>query len=199
MQATAEAVQTPSARVLIRPITVAEYYRMGDAGIIGPDERIELLDGQLIEMAPVGPPHDYCVERVTSHFYKRFADRAFVKVQGAVSLDTWSEPQPDVTLSALPRERYAVAHPTPADVVLVVEVAASSLRYDAGAKLRAYARRGIREYWIVDLVHQRMDVYREPKGERYAKHHRTGRGKSVAPLAFPDDAIAVNDILPPPR
>jgi Uma2 family endonuclease len=99
----------------------------------------------------------------------------------------------------MPEDRYAIAHPTPAEVLLIVEVAASSLGYDAGMKLRAYARRRVREYWIVDLAHEHVDVYREPQGGRYKDHRRAGRGKSVAPLAFPDDSIAVDDILPPPR
>lgn len=190
MQATAEAP-------IIRRITVAEYYRMAAAGIFGPEERVELLDGQLIHMPPGGPPHCYSVERVTTAFYRHFDGRAYIRAQGPVTLDRWSEPEPDVMLSALPEEQYAVAHPKPSQVLLVVEVAVSSLRYDAGAKLRAYARRGVREYWIVDVEHGHVDVYREPRGERYKKHEGAGRGQSVAPLAFPDDAIAVNDILPP--
>ncbi|HEV2644632.1 MAG TPA: Uma2 family endonuclease [Candidatus Elarobacter sp.] len=183
----------------IRRITVAEYYRMGEAGIFAPEERVELLDGQLIEMPPGGPPHAYSVQRVMSAFYDRFAGRAYIRVQAALTLDRWSEPEPDVMLSALPEEQYAVAHPKPSQVFLVVEVAMSSLRYDAGAKLRAYARRGVREYWVVDVEHGHVDVYREPRGERYKKHVRVERGDSVAPLSFPDDAIAVNDVLPPPR
>jgi Uma2 family endonuclease len=183
----------------IRRITVAEYYRMGEAGIFGPEERVELLDGLLIEMPPGGPPHCYSVERVTTAFYRRFDGRAYIRGQAAMTLDRWSEPEPDVMLSAPPEEQYAVAHPKPSQVLLVVEVAVSSLRYDAGAKLRAYARRGVREYWIVDVEAGHVDVYREPRGERYKKHERAERGNSVAPLAFPDDPIAVNDILPPPR
>lgn len=212
MQATAQAPATTAAsavpasaraakpgEVLIRPITVAEYYRMAEVGILGPEERVELLDGQLIAMPPGGPPHAYSVHRVASYFFKRFGDRAYVSVQAPMSLDRWSEPEPDVMLSALPEERYSVAHPTPADVLLVVEVAASSLRYDARRKLRAYARCGVREYWILDLSHERVDVHSEPIGERYEKHRCAVRGQSVAPLAFPDDPIVVDDILPPSR
>jgi len=204
MQATAEAAATRSKppngdEMAIRRITVAEYHRMGEAGIFGPEERVELLDGQLIEMPPGGPPHCYSVDRVTSAFHKRFSGRAYIRAQGPVTLDRWSEPEPDVMLSALPEAQYAVAHPKPSQILLVVEVAVSSLRYDAGAKLGAYARRGVREYWSVDVEHEHVDVFREPKGECYKHHHRAARGDSVAPLAFPDDAIPVNDILPPPR
>ena len=172
---------------------------MGEAGIFGPEERVELLDGLLLEMPPGGPPHAYSVGRVTSAFYRLFNGRAYIRGQAAMTLDRWSEPEPDILLSDLPEEQYAVAHPKPSQVLLVVEVAVTSLRYDAGAKLRAYARRGVREYWIVDVEHEHVGVYREPRGERYKKHERAGRGTSIAPLAFPEDAIAVNDILPPPR
>ena len=172
---------------------------MGEAGIFGPEERVELLDGLLIEMPPGGPPHAVSVDRVTSVFHARFTGRAYIRAQGPMTLDRWSEPEPDMMLSALPAEQYTAAHPKPSQVLLVVEVAVSSLRYDAGAKLRAYARRGVREYWIVDVEHGHIDAYREPRGERYKKHARAERGSSVAPLAFPDDPIAVNDILPPPR
>ncbi|MEA2783905.1 MAG: hypothetical protein QOF71_9 [Candidatus Eremiobacteraeota bacterium] len=203
MQATTEetiaAARTNRANFTVRPLTVAEYYRMAEAGILAPREPVELLDGQLIAMPPMGPPHGYTVHAVARYFFKRFSELAYVSVQGPVALDRWSEPQPDVMLSALPMEQYAVAHPTPAQVLLVVEVAASSLRYDAGMKLRAYARGGVRECWIVDLEHEHVDVYREPDGERFKKHRRVGRGKSISPLAFPDDAVAVTDILPPAR
>jgi Uma2 family endonuclease len=184
--------------VRIRPITVAEYYRMGEVGIIGPDERVELLDGQLIAIPPIGPPHGYSVTRLDAYFRQRFVGRAWITVQNPVRLDDVSEPQPDVMLSALPSERYAVAHPTPDEALLVVEVAQSSLPYDRGRKLRAYARRKVREYWIVDLRHEQVHVYREPAGEGYAVHHVAGRGEAVAPLAFPDDAVPVDEILPPP-
>jgi Uma2 family endonuclease len=218
MQATAEAPETTAeiaapeaptstvrpkrpkaADIPIRRITVAEYYRMGEAGILGPEERVELLDGVLIEMPPGGPPHAYSIRRMARYFYERFSDRASVSVQAPMALDAWSEPEPDVMLSDLPEEQYSVAHPKPSQALLVVEVAVSSLRYDAGAKLRAYARRGVREYWIVDVEAGHIDVYCEPRGERYKKRERAKRGSSIAPLAFPGDAIAVNDILPPPR
>ena len=183
--------------VLIRPITVAEYHRMGKIGIIAPDERVELLDGSLIAMPPIGPEHAYSVRLLLRRLQERYAGRASLSIQGPVTLDNWSEPQPDAMLNALPEERYATAHPTPEQSLLVVEVAQSSLSYDSGKKLRAYARRGVREYWIVDLVHQRIDVYREPRAERYDVHLIFERGASVAPLAFPDEPIAVDDVLPP--
>ena len=179
------------------PITVAEYHRMGETGIIGPDERAELLDGQLIAMPPTGPEHQYSVDTLVELFTLRFAGRATVRGQAPVSLDEISEPQPDVTLNVFPRKRYARAHATPNQILLAIEVSKSSLALDRGRKLRAYARRGVAEYWIVKLVNDRMDVYRGPHGERYAKHLIARRGETIAPQAFPDDGFAVDDVLPP--
>jgi Uma2 family endonuclease len=170
---------------------------MGKIGIIAPDERVELLDGELVAMPPIDPEHAYSVRLLLHRLQERYAGRASLSIQGPVTLDNWSEPQPDAMLNALPEERYATAHPTPEQSLLVVEVAQSSLSYDSGKKLRAYARRGVREYWIVDLVHQRIDVYREPRAERYDVRLTFERGASVAPLAFPDEPIAVDDVLPP--
>jgi len=180
-----------------RPITVAEYHRMGELGVIKPDDRVELLDGVLIPMPPIGPEHGYSVRRLNTNFQRRFGDRASISVQGPITLDDWSEPQPDVMLNSLPEERYAVANPTVNDSLLVVEVSVTSLADDRGKKLRAYAQCGVREYWLVDVVHERIEVYREPRGKRFESKRVAGRGDSVAPLAFPDDAIPVDDILPP--
>lgn len=179
------------------PITVAEYHRMGELGIIGPDERVELLDGKLIPMPPIGPEHGYTVETLNERLVRLFAGRAWVRVQLPVALDDYSEPQPDFALRRRPPSDTLPAHPTAAETLLAVEVSLSSLAFDRGTKLRAYARRGIREYWIVDLVHDRVEVYREPRGERYTEHRTVRRGESVAPAEFPDDPIAVDDILPP--
>jgi Uma2 family endonuclease len=189
------AIAQPEAE--IRRITVAEYLRMGRTGILAPDERVELLDGSLIAMPPMGPSHAYSVGRLAKFMVRRFGEFAHISVQGPITLDAWSEPQPDLMLSAPPDERYASAHPKPEDALLVVEVAQSSLRFDVGTKLRAYARRGVREYWIVDLVHERIDVHRDPQGERYRAQLSFERGASVAPAAFPDEPIAVDEILPP--
>lgn len=170
---------------------------MGETGEIGPDERVELLDGELIPMPPIGPEHGYGVSRLHKLLERRFGERAWITSQNPVTLDNWSEPQPDLVLAALPEVQYRAAHPTPANALLVVEVAVSSLAYDRGKKLRAYARRGVREYWIVDLVHERVDVYRDPRGERFGEHRRAGYGEAFALLAFPEDPVAVDDVLPP--
>ncbi|HEY0395933.1 MAG TPA: Uma2 family endonuclease [Candidatus Elarobacter sp.] len=181
------------------PITVAEFARMSDAGVFGHDQSVELLDGQLIMVPRMSPVHAYSARRVATYFHRHFADRACVSVESPITLDDISEPKPDAMLNVPPPERYLHAHPTPDETFLVVEVSKSTLSFDRGRKLKAYARRHVQEYWIVNLINDRIDVYRGPWGERYAKHLIVQRGETIAPQAFPDDTIVADEILPPKR
>jgi Uma2 family endonuclease len=182
--------------VPIRPITVAEYHRMLEVGILYDREPVELLDGQLIAMPPEGPPHVSTVMALTELFVQRFAGRAMLRPGNPVELDDTSEPQPDVTLVHRHDDWYKSGHPGPADVFLVVEVSMSSLAYDRGQKLRAYARNGIPELWIVDLVHGHVEVHAEPHDLGFASSTVVERDGTIAPRAFPDDAIDVASFLP---
>jgi hypothetical protein len=179
-----------------RRFNVDEYYAMARAGILAEDERVELLDGEVVVMTPIGIRHQACVDRLTDAFSRRCTDRAVVRVQGPVRLDEYAEPEPDVALLRRPLERYDVAHPAPEDVLLVVEVADTSLERDGGPKLSFYASAGIVEVWIVNVQAREIEVYRQPSGTRYAdvQHLREG---SVTPLAFPGEAIDIEDILGP--
>jgi Uma2 family endonuclease len=180
-----------------RPITADEYHRMGEIGILGPDERIELLNGRIIEMPPIGPRHSYVVVGLNARMQRMFRDRAVIMVRAPIRLDRFSEPQPDVLIVRGPLEQYADRHARPEDTLLVVEVAESTLRYDRGEKLRAYARMGIAEYWIVDIAHERLHAFTEPDGERYRSEVVVERGGRIALRAYPDDFIALDDILVP--
>jgi Uma2 family endonuclease len=180
-----------------RPITADEYHRMGEIGILGPDERVELLNGRIIEMPPIGPRHSYVVISLDALMQRTLGDRAVVVAQGPIRLDRFSEPQPDVLIVRGPREQYASHHARPEDTLLVIEVAESTLRYDRGEKLRAYARMGIAEYWIVDIAHERLHAFTEPDGERYRTEVVVERGGQIAPRALPDDLVALDDILVP--
>jgi len=168
---------------------------MGEVGILGPDERVELLNGRIITMPPIGPRHAQAVRRLTHTFEQLLSDRAVVSIQLPLDLDPASQPQPDVLLARLPAEAYVRVHPVPADSPLVVEVAETTLRHDAGEKLQAYARAGVAEYWIVDLIHDRIAIHTDPEGDRYRNQRTAARGESVSPRAFPDVSIAVDDIL----
>jgi len=170
---------------------------MGELGIIGPEERVELLDGEIITMPPMSPEHAWSVRAVTAALYRAVGGRASIGPQVVITLDPISEPQPDVMLNALPDERYWRAHPTAEETFLVVEVSKSTLAFDRGKKLRAYARCRVREYWVVDVVNEQVEVYLNPREERYTKHLTFRRGETLAPKAFPDALVRVDEIFPP--
>jgi Uma2 family endonuclease len=183
--------------VKVRPITVGEYHRMGEAGILRPHERVELLNGRIVEMPPIGPKHASTVTKLDRLLQATFGERAIVRSQQPLTLDLVSEPEPDILLVRGPLERYDEVHPTVEQALLVIEVSETTLAYDRGKKLEAYARLGVPEYWIVDLVHERIEIHREPKDGTYASRRIARRAERIAPLAFPNDRVPTDDILPP--
>ena len=190
------AAQT-SEDVRLRPITVEEYHLMGETGIIGPDERVQLVSGRIIQMPPMGPKHAYHLTMLHEILRTTFQGRAAIRSQIPLTLDGYSEPEPDFAVVRAPQERYQFQHPTAADAFLVIEVSDSTLRTDRGEKLLAYAEGGIPEYWIVNLVDRTLEIYTKPAGSAF-RHKRIVRsGERVAAQAFPADEISVDDILPP--
>jgi Uma2 family endonuclease len=175
--------------------TVDEYYRMAEAGILGPTDRVELIEGEIVEMSPIGDRHAMAVNRATMVFARSLGDKVVVSVQNAVRIDRHNEPQPDVVLIR-PREGfYGVRHPRPEDVVLLIEISDTSVQYDRNVKLPIYARSGIREVWIVDLNKDAIHVHREPTTGVYALVETKARGESLSPQAFSGFAINVDDLL----
>ncbi len=148
-------------------LTREEYHRLGKAGILGEADRVELLDGQLVDMAPIGPRHALAVDALAELLLGAFAGRAGVRVQNPIELDARTEPHPDIAVVRRPWRGYPTAHPRPGDVFLLVEVADTSLDVDRGAKLELYAGAGIGEFWIVDLTTDGVLVHRNPRGDRY--------------------------------
>jgi Uma2 family endonuclease len=187
---------SPALSVQPRPITVDEYYRMDEAGIFRPDERVELLNGRILEMPPIGPRHGYVVAVLYAKLHTVLGDRVAIFCQSGFRLNPLSEPQPDIAIVRGPIDNYANTPPTPAGALLLIEVSESTLPHDSGEKLHAYARADVPEYWIVDLVHERIEVYTEPEADRYRAHRSVLCGETVAPRAFPDVVIAVNEVLP---
>lgn len=181
-----------------RRFTVAEYERMGRAGILGEDDRVELIDGEVLQMAPIGSPHALCVNRVTRAFAGVVGDAVLLSIQNPIRLDGYSEPQPDVALLRAHPDLYAHGHPTPEDVLLLVEVADTSAAWERRVKVPLYARAGIQELWLVDLRRGTITVYRDPGPAGYSITRTLRRGETVAPLAFPDRPIPVSAILGEP-
>lgn len=182
-------------RLLKGPFTVADYHRMAETGILRPDARVELLDGQVVEMSPIGSRHAGCVNRLTRLLTQALGDRATVAIQNPAVLDDFSEPQPDVAVMKFRSDGYAARHPSPDDVLLLIEVMVSSADFDRDVKTPLYARAGIREVWLVDLEAAAIEVYREPGPEGYAVVRRGARGDALTPATLPHLSFAASDIL----
>jgi Uma2 family endonuclease len=148
--------------------TVDEYYRMADVGLLAPDARVELIEGEIIDMAPIGSLHCGTVDWLTRLFSAAAGDHAIVRIQGAVRLHRFSEPQPDVALLQPREDFYRTGHPNGAEMFLVVEVSDSSLHYDRQVKVPLFARHGVPEVWIVDLEHRQLHFYRSLANGDYA-------------------------------
>jgi Uma2 family endonuclease len=176
-----------------RLFTVDEYVRMWEDGIFGPEERLELIEGEILQMSPAGDRHIAFVVNLTHLLVQAVGDRARVSPQNAVRIPPYSAPEPDFAV-VRPRS-YVHESLTAADVLLVVEVADTSLRYDRTTKLRIYARAGIAEYWIVDANAEAIDVHSSPTEDGYGEHRRLGRGDRIAPRALPDAVIDVAAIF----
>jgi Uma2 family endonuclease len=176
-----------------RLFTADEFERMADAGVFGPEERLELIDGEIVEMSPVGSGHTSCIACLNKRLVLGVGDRAIVWIQGSARVALRSVPQPDLAL--LRPRSYRKANPSPEDIVLVVEVADSSLRYDRTRKMRLYAAAGIADYWVVGVQREWVEMYRTPEGEGYRDVRRVQLGDTIAPLSFPDLLIRVADIF----
>ncbi len=175
--------------------TRADYHRMVDAGILHEDSPVELIEGEILQMSPIGRRHKAGVDRLNRIFTVSLGDAAIVRVQSSVSLGDRTEPEPDVVLLRPRADFYADADETPDDVLLVVEVADSSLEYDRRTKAPLYARHGIPELWIVDQNRDRITRYVDPTPNGYATPRVFRRGESLSPLTFPTLTIQVDDVL----
>ena len=175
--------------------SVADYHRMAETGVLKPDSRVELLDGKIIDMSPIGPFHGGLVNRLSRLFHKRSAGRWLVSTQNPLHLDQHSEPQPDLMLLKPASDDYTSRHPLPEDVFLLIEVADTTLDSDREQKLPLYGRAGISEVWIVNLVAKNIEVYREPHFSGYASRRVLHPGETASPLAFPDAGVELTELL----
>lgn len=175
-------------------VTVDEFERMAGAGVFG-DARVELLDGEILDMAPIGNPHGACVDRLTTMLVPALLGRAIVRVQGSIQLSDRSLPQPDVALLQPRDDYYADRRPGPGEVLLVVEVADATVRSDRWTKIPAYGRSGVAEAWLIDINACVVDVATGPSAEGYGQVVQFGLDDKLSPAAFPDVAVTVREIL----
>ncbi len=176
-------------------LTVADFYRMGEAGIFAPDARVELIEGEIIDMAPIGTRHGSAVKRMLALLTSTLGPRVIVAVRDPLRLSDLSEPEPDLMLLKPRADFYADAHPTAADVLLLIEVADTSARYDREVKLPLYARHGVPEVWIVDLEARLLRLYRDPAGEAYGQASTTASPGRTLIAALAGVEIDLTQIL----
>ena len=176
--------------------TVDDYYAMAEAGILTHDERVELVNGEIIEMSPIGKRHRSSVYALGHLISVQVGDRAIVGVQNAVHLDNCREFQPDVTILRSSDDFYLSNPPGPADVLLLIEVSDSSLSYDRDVKLSLYAGAGVIEFWIVNIPDGVVEVYTDPSAGEYRTRRVFSAEDSVRPSAFPDVSLPVSRIVP---
>ena len=179
-----------------RGFSADDYQFLGEIGILHEDDRIELIDGEIVVMSPIGDRHGSCVDRLNHLFVGGVKGQAIVRVQGSFRLDTRSEPQPDIALLRPRDDFYARAHPAPDDILLLVEVANSSLEDDRKKAREKYAKRGIPELWIANLRDEVVEHYRNPTPDGYEDVEIFNRGDTISPSLLPDVELAVDDILP---
>ncbi len=178
-----------------RRFTVDDYQRMGQAGILSEGDRVELVDGEVVAMTPIGARHTACVNRATHAFVTAVGGNGIVQIQSPVRLDLYHEPEPDIVLLKPRDDFYASRLPGPGDILLIVEIADSSIEYDRDVKARIYAESGIPEYWLADLNANLVSRYTAPEQDAFRTIEPHHRGQSIAPQLLPACLIAVDVLL----
>src|ERR687896_1657519 len=176
-------------------LTVSEYLRMGEARILAPDARVELIEGEIFDMAPIGSLHAGTVMRLGRMLERAVGDTALVYIQNSVALSNYSAPQPDLALLRPREDFYTASHPGPADVLLVIEVADTTLRDDREVKAPLYAAHGVPEYWIVDLEDKGVHVFREPQSGHYRQIFTVAGSEALVPVGLPHVRIDVSKVF----
>ena len=175
--------------------TVVDFARMGEAGIFTEDDRVELIDGEVIAMSPIGPKHVAIVNRLNALMNRQVGDHTIVSVQNLIQLNDYTEPQPDLAVLRARDDFYLHALPLSSDVLLIVEVAETSLAYDREEKLPRYAQAGIPEVWIIDIEQEMVSQYTQPDGSRYTTEQALERGHDIVSPTLNALQLTVNQIF----
>ena len=197
------AIDSPPKKKLAEPLNIKrwsteDYHKLSEFGLLGLDERTELIDGQITVMAAKGVPHVGAVRLLALQLDRFLRDQDFIVIaQDPVQLGNMSEPEPDLVIVQGDVSTYLDHHPQPKDIALIVEVADSTLRYDCEVKEKLYAQENLAEYWVVDLKNRQLHIFQQPTPEGYNSHLILRESNQVSPLAFPDLAMEIASILPP--
>jgi Uma2 family endonuclease len=183
------------AEITRKLFTTDEYYRMAEVGILTPDDRVELIEGEIIRMSPIGTRHAACVNRAAELFTLKFHGNATVTVQNPAHLNQYNEPQPDLLLLKHREDYYASRHPSPQDTLLLLEVSDTTLSFDLNVKIPIYAATGIREVWIADLRKDIVRVFRNPEADQYQTELTFSGDETLSVLAFPEVVFKATDFI----
>ncbi len=191
----------------VRPLTITDYHRMIDTGIIHEGDKTELLSGQIFDMAAKGTRHTVATTRLIRELLMLIERQAIVRCQSPITLPNHSEPEPDIVIARLQDDEYLTSHPAPPDIILVIEVADSSLDFDRQVKAPLYAAAGIDEYWLINLVDNRLEIYRQPEGSIYTNTQivlpslgtKPSERDSINLPQFPDITLNIATIFPPEK
>ena len=180
----------------LRKWTVKEYQKLGEMGFFHPEERVELLSGNIITISAKGTANTSATRRTANLLRDILGNQVDVYYKSPIALDNNSEPEPDIAIVRIDPFDYATHHPTPSEVYLIIEVADSSLTYDREIKAKAYARSGIADYWVLNVNERQLHVFREPAVDGYQSELILGENGSISPLQFPTVNIAIGEMLP---
>lgn len=178
-----------------RYFNVGEYYQMARAGILSEDDRVELIEGEVVKMSPIGSRHAACVKRLIALLSREVGEVCIIGAQDPIRLSEYSEPQPDITLLKPREDFYSSEHPAAEDVLLLIEVSETSAEYDLEVKLPLYAAAGIPEVWLIDLEKELLEVHSRPAGEQYRTTERAKRGDSIRLHTVPRLEITAGAVL----
>ena len=182
--------------IKVRLWTVDEYHRMIEQDILTSDDKVELLEGQIIQMSPQRPPHAATTQRAANYLTRLLVGQAYIRVQLPISLPPNSEPEPDIAVVCIDPREYFDRHPAADDIFLLVEVAKTTLKQDRTVKAPVYARANIPEYWVLDVQQRQLYVFRQPEADTYQQEIILNQDATISPVAFPDIDVAVNQLFP---
>ncbi len=185
----------PNNALPIHRFTIDEYYHLAEAGILHEDDNVELIEGRIIDMTPIGSKHASCVKRIIELLTDRLQKRATIGVQDPIDLNEQTEPEPDITILKKRSDFYAEHHPRPEDVLLIIEVADSSINYDRSIKIPLYAKSGIQEVWLINLIENIIEVYQNPSQIGYKICKKVYKEDTISPLCFSDINIKASEIV----
>lgn len=174
--------------------TVEEYHRLIEAGILTIDDKVELLDGHIVEMSPQYPPHAATTQRCDRYFQNLLQERAYIRIQLPITLST-SEPEPDIAIVKINPSFYGECHPVAEDIFLLIEIADSTIRKDRKIKASIYARDNILEYWILDISKRQVYIFRNPSTNGYESETIIDATASLSPVAFPDIEVFFSELF----